>query len=159
VRGPTPATGAPLARLFALAYRSLVDGLHEGLRTRGWDDVRPAYGFVLLAAREGPTTTTEIAALTGVSKQAASKLLDAMEAAGYLGRVTSAGDARQRPVKLTARGVALLATVEEIYRELEQGWAETLGPGGCGRPRRGAPTPPQPRRFPPRASSRDRPAR
>ena len=43
----------PLARLFAIAYRSLVDGLHEELRARGWDDVRPAYGFALLAAAQG----------------------------------------------------------------------------------------------------------
>jgi hypothetical protein len=48
-----------LARLFAMAYRQLIDGLHERLVEAGWTDVRPAFGFVLLAARRGPTTTTE----------------------------------------------------------------------------------------------------
>ena len=43
-----PADGQPLARLFAIAYRLLIDGLHERLRARGWTDVRPAFGFVLL---------------------------------------------------------------------------------------------------------------
>ena len=46
-----------------------------------WHDVRPAYGFVLLAARDGPTSATALAGLMGVSKQAASKLVDAMAAA------------------------------------------------------------------------------
>ena len=51
----------PLARLFAMAYRDLIDGLHERLRARGWHDVRPAFGFVLLAARDESTTVTAIA--------------------------------------------------------------------------------------------------
>ena len=37
-------------------------------------DVRPAFGFALLAARDGHTTTSEIADVTGTTKQAASKL-------------------------------------------------------------------------------------
>jgi DNA-binding MarR family transcriptional regulator len=117
----------PLARLFAIAYRSLIDGLHERLRSRGWTDVRPAFGFVLLAARSGPTTSTELAALMGTTKQAASKLVDSMVTAGYLRRSTTEGDARRRPVELTARGEALLAAVEEIYAELEQEWGTVIG--------------------------------
>ena len=50
---PDPASGGPpLARLFAIAYRLLIDGLHDRLQAQGWTDVRPAYGFVLLAARD-----------------------------------------------------------------------------------------------------------
>ena len=44
----------PLARLFAIAYRHLVVGLHERLVARGWRDVRPHYGYVLLACRDRP---------------------------------------------------------------------------------------------------------
>ena len=116
-----------LARLFAIAYRSLIDGLHARLRDDGWDDVRPAYGFVLLATRAGPTTSTELAALMGVSKQAASKVVEAMEASGYVRRATGDVDGRRRPVELTAGGRALLAAVEAIYADLEDGWAEIVG--------------------------------
>jgi len=118
--------GPALARLFAIAYRSLVGDLHTRLRERGFDDVRPAYGFVLLAAREG-TTVTEVAALMGVTKQAASKMVDAMTAAGYLRRSADGGDARRRPVELSARGRRLLETVEAIYAELEASWAAVIG--------------------------------
>ena len=90
--------------------------------------MRPAFGFVLLAARNAPTTATELAELTGTTKQAASKLVDAMEAAGYVRRTAGRDDARQRPVKLTARGVRLLGAVEQIYRELEAQWATIIGP-------------------------------
>jgi DNA-binding MarR family transcriptional regulator len=122
-----PSPPPALARLFAIAYRSLIDGLHERLRAGGWDDVRPAYGFVLLAARSAPTTSTELGVLMGTTKQAASKLVDSMEAVGYVTRGTGATDARLRPVELTDRGRRLLAAVESIYADLESTWADAIG--------------------------------
>src|SRR6266568_965987 len=97
---PTAAAGEPpLARLFAIGYRLLIDRLHDRLRARGWTDVRPAFGFVLLAARDQPTSVSELAALMGTTKQAASKLVETMVAAGYVQRGVGAEDGRQRPVQ------------------------------------------------------------
>jgi DNA-binding MarR family transcriptional regulator len=126
----------PLARLFAMAYRFLVESLHERLRERGWTDVRPAFGFVLLAARDGPTTTTELATLMGATKQAASKLAASMTESGYLVQGAGTADARRRPLSLTARGRRLLATVEEIYAGLEAEWADVIGEPALRRIRR-----------------------
>lgn len=117
----------PLARLFAMAYRHMIDGLHQRLVQQGWTDVRPAYGFALLAARETATTVTELATLMGTTKQAASKLAATMVTAGYLVEAATGDDARTRPLRLTARGRRLLATVEQIYAELEAHWAEAIG--------------------------------
>jgi DNA-binding MarR family transcriptional regulator len=117
----------PLARLFAMAYRLLVDALHERLATRGWTDVRPSYGFVLLALRKGPALLRDLPAAMGTSKQAVSKLVEGMVADGYVERATDPEDSRSKRVSLTPRGRALLAVVEEIYRELESGWADVLG--------------------------------
>jgi DNA-binding MarR family transcriptional regulator len=133
-----PADGAPppLARLFAIGYRQLIDSLHDRLQAQGWADVRPAYGFVLLAARDQPTSVTELAGLMGMTKQAASKLVDAMVSAGYIQRGTDPRDGRQRPVSLTGRGEELLAAVERIYAELEEGWAALIGTPQLDRMRR-----------------------
>ena len=76
----------PLARLFAVAYRSLIDRLHFELRNSGWTDVRPSFGFVLLAVRDEPTTATALATLLGTTKQATSKLPDAVDLRGPLPR-------------------------------------------------------------------------
>jgi DNA-binding MarR family transcriptional regulator len=110
-----------------MAFRDLIDDLHERLAERGWNDVRPPYGFVLLAARERSTTAAELATLLGISKQATSQLLDAMSSANYVRREPSAVDARQRAVVLTARGRELLAAVEAVYQELDDEWAEIIG--------------------------------
>ncbi|MGZ4610818.1 MAG: MarR family winged helix-turn-helix transcriptional regulator [Actinomycetes bacterium] len=117
----------PLARLFAMAYRHLVVGLHERLAARGWQDVRPSYGYVLLACRDRPTTSGELASLLGVSKQAASKTVDGMVDAGLVRRGAAPEDSRAKLVALTARGRRLLATVEEIYVELESEMADVVG--------------------------------
>ncbi len=90
----------PLARLFAMAYRDLVDSMHVRLRTRGWHDVRPAFGFALLAARDAPTATSELATLMGTTKQAASRLAATMVEAGYLVQLAGADDGRRRPLAL-----------------------------------------------------------
>ena len=127
---------APLARLFAVGYRQLIDGLHDRLQDRGWTDVRPAFGFVLLAARDQPTSVTELAELMGMTKQAASKLVDAMVSAGYVQRGIDSHDGRQRPVTLTGRGEELLSAVEEVYAELEDGWAKLIGASHLDRMRR-----------------------
>jgi DNA-binding MarR family transcriptional regulator len=117
----------PLARLFAMAYRLLVDELHERLAERGWEDVRPAFGFVLLALRAGPVPLRDLPGVLGTSKQAVSKLVDAMVAAGFVERVADPGDARAKRVQLSGRGRDLLGEVEAIWAELERGWARTLG--------------------------------
>ena len=117
----------PLARLFAMAFRDLIDDLHARLTERGWHDHRPAFGFALVAARDGPTDATALAGLLGVTKQAASKLVDSLVAAGLVERSVGAADARRRPVAITDRGRRLLAAAEEIYAELEAEWAGVVG--------------------------------
>ncbi|WP_216870757.1 MarR family winged helix-turn-helix transcriptional regulator [Modestobacter excelsi] len=117
----------PLARLFALGYRALVDGLHDELPRRGWTDVRPAFGFVLLALRDTPVLLRDLPATLGTSKQAVSKLVDAMVAVGYVERDADPGDARGKRVQLSDRGRQLLTAVEEVYADLERTWAAVLG--------------------------------
>jgi DNA-binding MarR family transcriptional regulator len=110
-----------------MAYRLLVDGLHERLRERGWTDVRPAFGFVLLALRAGPTSLRDLPTVLGTSKQAVSKLVSAMVAAGYAELTADPADARAKQVQLSGRGRALLAEVERIWADLERDWAAMLG--------------------------------
>jgi DNA-binding MarR family transcriptional regulator len=117
----------PLARLFAMGFDHMIDNLHVRLAERGWRDVRPAFGFVLLAVRSGPRTTTEIATLLGTTKQAASKLVTSMDAAGYVSHAAHPDDSRAKLVGLTVRGEKLLAAVDAIYRDLEDEWAVKVG--------------------------------
>lgn len=121
-----PAPQIPLARLLAMALRSLLDELHARLAERGFE-VRPVFAFVLLEARRRALTGADVAQLLGVSKQASSKLVDAMEAERYVTRKPHPEDARGKLICIAPKGQRLLEAAEEIYQELEADWAKTLG--------------------------------
>ena len=117
----------PLTRLFAIGYRANIEGLHDELARRGWDDVRPAYGFALLAVRDSPATVTDLARWLGMTKQAASVLVEQLAGADLVRRNQDPADRRAWLVSLTRRGRRLLSTVEEIYAEQERRAAELIG--------------------------------
>ncbi len=126
VQHSSPAS-LPLARLFAMSYRWFLDEVHDRLAGRGWEGVRPAYGFVLLAVRDTALSPTELASRLAVSKQAASKLAEAMVVDGLLDRSADSADGRQRRLTLSVRGQQLLVEVERIYADLEGEWADVIG--------------------------------
>ena len=117
----------PLARLFGMAVRSLVDDLHLRMADHGYTDIRPAFGFVLNMVREGGATVVGIAELLGVTKQAASKIVDSMEDAGLVHRAPHGEDGRSKLVVLTDEGRKFLRTAESIYADLEEDWAAVIG--------------------------------
>jgi DNA-binding MarR family transcriptional regulator len=119
---------ATLPRLVAMAFRALIDDLHDGLRQAGYE-LRPAQGFALVAVGEDGTTASRLAEVMGITKQGTAKLVDGLVDLGYLTRQSHAGDGRARMLVLTARGQALLAESVRIQRRIEADWAATLGDG------------------------------
>ncbi|HEX5657135.1 MAG TPA: MarR family transcriptional regulator [Polyangiales bacterium] len=117
----------PLARLFAMSSYVLVSRLHERLEAEGFRELRPAFAFVLLASRDGPLTGNDIARFMDMTKQAASKLVDAMEQANYLVRKPHPEDARAKLLHISAKGKRVLEAAERIYVELEAEWARVIG--------------------------------
>ena len=102
-----------------MAHHTLVEPMHAQLAELGFRDARPAFAFVLLALQKRPHSGSEVASLLGTSKQAASKLLDAMTARGYIRRTPHRGDARIKLLRITPRGRRCLATAERIQTQLE----------------------------------------
>jgi DNA-binding MarR family transcriptional regulator len=120
-----PAYELPLRLL--LAFRSLIDALHEELARQGHPGVRPLHGFVLQAIGPGGTSAVELARRLGVSKQAAGKTADTLERMGYVVRAPDPRDARRKTIRLTERGADCLQRSARIFEALRAGWAETLG--------------------------------
>ena len=92
-----------LGRALTVAVRLLVDDMHERLAAQGFDDLRPAFGYVLNAVANASMSASDVAVLLGMTKQGAAKLLAEMEHAGYIVRTSSPDDGRTRPVGLTTR--------------------------------------------------------
>ncbi|MER6983111.1 MarR family winged helix-turn-helix transcriptional regulator [Streptomyces carpinensis] len=114
------------AGLLAVAG-DLTQRIHEGVVARGFEGLRPAHGFAFARLAPDGATVTELAAHLGVTKQAASQLVDEIVRKGYAERRPHPGDARARLVVLTERGWACTRAAEEAAAEAVRAWVEVIG--------------------------------
>ncbi|WP_255657619.1 MarR family winged helix-turn-helix transcriptional regulator [Actinoplanes sp. L3-i22] len=110
------------------AASALVDGIHEGVRARGFTDLRPAHGFAFVRLAPDGATIVDLADHLGVTKQAASQMADELVRKGYVERRPHPADARARLLTLTDRGWACTRAADEAATAVLQPWADALGP-------------------------------
>ncbi|MEU9470892.1 MarR family winged helix-turn-helix transcriptional regulator [Streptomyces avermitilis] len=116
-----------LSAVLLAAAGELTQRIHDGVVARGFEGLRPAHGFAFSRLAPDGATATDLAAHLGVTKQAASQLVDEMERKGYVERRPHPGDARARLVVLTERGWACTRAAEEAAAEAVRPWVELLG--------------------------------
>ena len=104
----------------------LVDGVQQGLREQGFDDVRPAHGFAFVMLASRPATIVRLAEHLGITKQAASELAGHLVRAGYLRRRPDPDDRRAVLLELTDRGWACTRAAERAARDTVRDWRERV---------------------------------
>ncbi len=109
------------------ASRALVDGISAGVRSRGFDDVRPAHGFAFARLAAGGATITQLAGHLDVTRQAASQLVDELIAKGYVERGHHPDDARARLIVLTDKGWACTRAADAAMADAVRPWVAVLG--------------------------------
>ena len=124
------------------AAGDLTKRINDGVVARGFEG-RPAFGFAFTRLAPDGATATDLAAHLGITKQAASQLVDELVRKGYAERRPHPGDARARLVVLTELGWACTRAAEEAALEAVRPWVELLGESEvrvlCDRLRRIAP--------------------
>jgi DNA-binding MarR family transcriptional regulator len=114
------------AALLAVAGE-LTQRINDGVIARGFEGMRPAHGFAFARLAPDGATITDLAVHLGVTKQAASQLVDEIVRKGYAERRPHPDDARARLVVLTERGWACTRAAEEAAAEVVRGWGDVLG--------------------------------
>ena len=117
-----------VAMLVLRAATQAIDAIQQGLAERGFADVRPAHGFAFVRISAGNASVVDVAAHLGVTKQAASQLVEQLVQRGYVTREPSTRDKRSHPLALTARGWACTRAAEQAARETTAAWQRQLGP-------------------------------
>jgi DNA-binding MarR family transcriptional regulator len=97
------------------------------IQEQGYSDVSLAGTALLSNLDTNGCTVTALARRAGVTRQAASQQVAALERSGYVRRRGSDTDARAVIVIQTSRGRALLEHALIIVRGLEQGYASIIG--------------------------------
>ncbi|MFG2462897.1 MarR family winged helix-turn-helix transcriptional regulator [Streptomyces sp. NPDC048523] len=117
-----------LAAALLAAAGDLTQRINDGVVARGFE-ARPAWGFAFTRLAPDGATVTELAGHLGVTKQAASQLVEEIVRKGYAERRPHPGDARARLVVLTERGWACTRAAEEAAAEAVRAWTDVLGEG------------------------------
>jgi DNA-binding MarR family transcriptional regulator len=130
-RPPTPylakANTSNLGFLLAKASAAWNDALSQAFTDRGFGEVRPAYGSVLLPLFEQDGLRMgELCRRAMLSKQTMTTLIAQMERDGLVRRTTDARDARARVVELTPRAREFMPVAEEVLAALDARVAEHL---------------------------------
>jgi DNA-binding MarR family transcriptional regulator len=116
-----------LGMLVLRASTQVVDGIQQGVARRGFADVRPSHGFVLARVSFGDATVADVAEHLGVTKQAASQLVEQLVQRGYATRSPDPQDGRARLLALTDRGWACTRAATQAAGETVSAWRQVLG--------------------------------
>ncbi|MEU6376171.1 MarR family winged helix-turn-helix transcriptional regulator [Streptomyces sp. NPDC046909] len=110
------------------AAGDLTRRINDGVVARGFE-ARPAYGFAFTRLAPDGATVTDLATHLGVTKQAASQLVEELVRKGYVERRAHPVDARARLIVLTERGWACTRAAEEAAGEAVREWVGLVGEG------------------------------
>jgi MarR family transcriptional regulator, organic hydroperoxide resistance regulator len=123
----TRATTANLGFLLAKASARWNELLYERFVSRGFGEVRPAYGSILLPLFEQDGLRMgELAARARLSKQTMTTMVRLLERAGLVLRERDDSDGRAFRISLTDRAREFRPVAEEVLAELEQLTREAL---------------------------------
>jgi DNA-binding MarR family transcriptional regulator len=117
-----------LYRRLLRASRAEASATLGEIHARGYLEVSLGDTNLLANLDTGGSTITALAQRAGVTRQAASQKVTALERAGYVTRHASEHDGRAVIVVQTDRGRALLRDALEIVAVLERDYAAALGP-------------------------------
>lgn len=109
---------------FQLQLRDFVAALDEA----GYSELRPIHGLIFQAIRSGNDTGSQIAAAVGVTKQAATLLIDELETWGYVHRQPHPQGGRRKQIAMTDKGRAHFVTAGRVLRDQEARLSERLTP-------------------------------
>jgi len=125
---PSTLTLDNLGFLLAKASQRFNERLAERFAQRGFTDVRPAHGSVLMPLFEQDGLRMgQIGRRARLSKQSMTRLVRECERAGLVRRRRDEGDGRAFRVELTARGRRLRAVAAELLAELDDEVLAAIG--------------------------------
>ncbi|BDU07030.1 MarR family transcriptional regulator [Nocardia cyriacigeorgica] len=117
-----------LGLLLFLPYRAIENRVFAALAEAGYRDITLAQARIVQRIAPGGIRLTELAEQAQVTKQTAGFLVDQLERAGYVERVPDPTDGRARLVRLSARGQQATSVANAVAAEVENEWADYLGP-------------------------------
>lgn len=103
------------------------DELYAQLAAAGHGDLTPLHGAVIAYLDEDGTRPTELARRSGRHKQVIGRIVDELEALGYVERCAEPTDRRAKLVVPTKTGLEVMRFSDQVVRAIERRPAQALG--------------------------------
>src|ERR1700691_5657879 len=126
VPGPATAEDVVIPALLRAARGSYSQAINAKLEAAGFADLPRNGAFVLGGMGNHGGTAVDMIRGLGVTKQAASQLIDTLVLRGYLTRELNPEDRRRMTIELTERGRAAAAAVRSGIQAIDAELAEML---------------------------------
>jgi DNA-binding MarR family transcriptional regulator len=107
---------------------AITERILAALHAAGFEDIVPAHMKVLRYPGPQGQRPADLAAQSGMTKQAVNYLLRQLEELGYLTRAGDEQDQRSKRIELTERGYAAAKNIRRTVRQIEREWERELGP-------------------------------
>jgi DNA-binding MarR family transcriptional regulator len=117
----------PLPALLDDCKRIGFGELHSRLEAEGHPQIRNAHGCVFRYIDIDGSRLTDLAAQSGVTKQAVGEFVDELQALGYVERAPDPLDGRAKIIRLTDRGRDARRAALRIFEDIEREWGERFG--------------------------------
>lgn len=116
-----------LVALLGSVKEDLLAEMYRRVNAAGYTGIRPSHGCIFRHLDVEGSKLSELADLSGMSKQAFGEHVANVEALGYVKRVPDPEDGRAKLIVPTARGREALLLGRQIFADLEREWAAALG--------------------------------
>jgi DNA-binding MarR family transcriptional regulator len=119
--------GLTLPVLLEQARKTYGTAIRTGFTDAGFDDMPRLGARVVGGIKRHGALQGDFARQLGVSKQAASQLIDTLELRGYVKRVPDPSDRRRVSVELTSRGVEAAEVSRKAVDEIDRALRDAVG--------------------------------
>jgi DNA-binding MarR family transcriptional regulator len=117
-----------IGALLRMPWDAVQERMLERLHQQGCADFDASYLTVFQYPGPQGQRPSELAARLRMSKQALNHLLGQLEQRGYLRRDADPDDGRSKRITVTSRGATAITIIREAVAEMEESWAQQLGP-------------------------------
>jgi DNA-binding MarR family transcriptional regulator len=98
-----------------------------GLENR-YIELTPAHFRLLSLMPDGPARVTDLAGLSGMTKQALGQFVVTLESNGYVESSSDHQDRRVRLIQRTPKGDEVVAATHDLWARVERSWRRKIGP-------------------------------
>lgn len=125
--GPQWSDDVVFPALLGAARRPYGVAINQALEAAGFDDLPRRGSFVIGSVERGGLPMGSLAGAMGMSKQAASQLVDTLVTRGYLDRSPDVADRRRMSVTLTERGSAAAVEIRAAVARVDAALTAAVG--------------------------------